>query len=299
MKLLAPFDTVREETNNTRRVSLKELWVPLSGAKAQQRRVETIANNVANANTTAFKRDQTVFKEHLTAYEKGTDIDLPNKEWAPEDFYRSYGAEKAHVKVDGTYTKFTQGQISPTNNPFDVALEGNGFIEVLSPNGIRFTRKGNLYLNNAGELVTDGGNRVLSALNLPQGTDEELKAALDQLPDPKNRVVKLQSGPLTINQKGELFQSGNLVGQISVVEFNDPTALQKEGNSVFVNKGADNRKSTSATVVHQGSLELSNVNPIEEMSKLIQAHRQLESIQRVIKTYDNMAGKAYNEIAKF
>ena len=85
---------------------MKELWVPLSGALAQQKRVETIANNVANANTPAFKRDQAVFKEHLTAYEKGTDIDLPNKEWAPEDFYRSYGAEKANVKVDGTYTNF-------------------------------------------------------------------------------------------------------------------------------------------------------------------------------------------------
>jgi len=278
---------------------LKELWVPLSGAMAQQRRVETIANNVANANTTAFKRDQTVFKEHLTAYEKGTDIDLPNKEWAPEDFYRSYGAEKAHVKVDGTYTKFTQGQITPTNNPFDVALEGQGFIEVLSPNGIRFTRKGNLYLNNVGELVTDNGLRVLSSLDLPQENQTDLKNALGQLPDPKERVIKLENSPLTINEKGELYQTGNLVGKMSVVEFKDQTALQKEGNSIFVNKSANNRKSVATTVVHQGSLELSNVNPIEEMSKLIQAHRQLESIQRVIKTYDNMAGKAYNEIAKF
>ncbi len=278
---------------------MKELWVPLSGAKAQQRRVETIANNVANANTTAFKGDQTIFKEHLTALEKGTDIDLPNKEWAPEDFYRSYGAEKAHVKVDGTYTKFTQGQISPTNNPFDVALEGDGFIEVLTPNGIRFTRKGNLYLNNQSELVTDGGFKVLSSLKLPEGNDEELAAALKQIPKPEDRVIKLQNAPLTINNKGELFQGGNPIDQLSLVEFKDNTALQKEGNSVFVNKTVNNRKITSSTVVHQGSLELSNINPIQEMSKLIQAHRQLESIQRVIKTYDNMAGKAYNEIGKF
>ncbi len=278
---------------------MKELWVPLSGAKAQQRRVETIANNVANANTTAFKGDQTIFKEHLTALEKGTDIDLPNKEWAPEDFYRSYGAEKAHVKVDGTYTKFTQGQISPTNNPFDVALEGEGFIEVLTPNGIRFTRKGNLYLNNQSELVTDGGFKVLSSLKLPEGNDEELAAALKQIPKPEDRVIKLQNAPLTINNKGELFQGGNPIDQLSLVEFKDNTALQKEGNSVFVNRTVNNRKITSSTVVHQGSLELSNINPIQEMSKLIQAHRQLESIQRVIKTYDNMAGKAYNEIGKF
>jgi len=277
---------------------LKELWVPLSGALAQQKRVATIANNVANANTPAFKRDQTVFKEHLTAYEKGYDIDLPNKEWAPEDFYRTYGAEKAHVKVDGSYTKFTQGQISPTNNPFDVALEGNGFIEVLSPNGIRYTRKGNLYLNNKGELVSDGGNQILSSLDLNTNSEDELRDALKQMPDPLTRVIKLENAPITINQKGEIYQRGSLVSKISLVEFKDQTALQKEGNSVFVNKSANNRIPTS-TIVHQGSLEMSNVNPIEEMSKLIQAHRQLESIQRVIKTYDNMAGKAYNDIAKF
>ncbi len=277
---------------------MKELWVPLSGAMAQQRKVDTIANNVANANTTAFKRDQAVFKEHLTAYEKGADIDLPNKEWAPEDFYRSYGAEHAHVKVDGTYTKFSQGQISPTNNPFDVALEGKGFIEVLSPNGVRFTRKGNLYLNNSGELVTDGGYRVLSPVNLPNNP-AEMERSLASLPDPSTRVISLQNGPLTINQKGEIFQNGNLVNQMSIVEFKDLTALQKEGNSVFENKSANNRLNENTTVIHQGNLELSNVNPIQEMSKLIQAHRNLESIQRVIKTYDNMAGKAYNEIAKF
>ena len=65
---------------------MKELWVPLSGALAQQRKVETIANNVANANTTAFKKDKAVFKEHLTAYQKGIDVDLPSKEWAQKIF---------------------------------------------------------------------------------------------------------------------------------------------------------------------------------------------------------------------
>ena len=278
---------------------MKELWVPLSGALAQQKRVETIANNVANANTPAFKRDQAVFKEHLTAYEKGTDIDLPNKEWAPEDFYRSYGAEKANVKVDGTYTNFKQGQITPTNNPFDLALEGKGMVEVLAPNGVRYTRKGNFYLNNNSELVTSEGYKVLSPLNLPAGNPEQLQQALNQAPPPETRVIKLSNAPITVNQRGEIFQNGNPVTQLSVVEFNDMTLLQKEGSALYINRDARNIKAGANTVVHQGSLEMSNVNPIEEMSKLIQAHRQLESIQRVIKTYDNMAGKAYNDIAKF
>ena len=113
---------------------MKELWVPLSGAIAQQRKVETIANNVANANTPAFKKDQITFKEYIKTLEKGyDDIDIPNKEWAPEDFYHSYGAESAKVEVDASYTDFSQGQLSPSGNPLDVGLRGKGFLEVLDP----------------------------------------------------------------------------------------------------------------------------------------------------------------------
>ena len=89
----------------------------MSGAIAQQRNVETIANNVANAQTPGFKKDQLAFKEYLSAFEKGVhDIDLPNKEWSPEDFYHSYGAEQGHVRVDGSYTMHSQGQLTPTGN---------------------------------------------------------------------------------------------------------------------------------------------------------------------------------------
>jgi flagellar basal-body rod protein FlgG len=280
---------------------LKELWVPLSGALAQQRKVETIANNVANANTTAFKKDKAVFKEHLTAYEKGTDIDLPNKEWAPEDFYRTYGAEKAHVVVDGTYTNFSQGPIRPTRNPLDVALRGEGFLEVLGPNGIRYTRKGNLTVNNSGELVTDLGMRVLSRVDLPEvGNGNEVIDVVKQIPPPQDRVIKLGTGRVTINNQGEIFQNGERISQINIVEFENNTALQKEGNSLFINNDSRNiLKSQRKTIVQQGALELSNVNTVEEMSNLIKAHRQLETIQRAIKSYDNMANKAYNDIARF
>ena len=112
---------------------MKNIWVPLSGQIAQQRKVETIANNIANANTAGFKKDRLVFKEHLTALTKGSDdIDLPNKEWSPDDFYRSQGAENAYVKVDGSYTNFEQGDLKPTNNPLDMALFGKGFFSLIS-----------------------------------------------------------------------------------------------------------------------------------------------------------------------
>ncbi|MDD0854826.1 flagellar hook-basal body protein [Halobacteriovorax sp. GB3] len=277
---------------------MKDLWVPLSGAIAQQRKVETIANNVANANTPGFKRDQVTFKEYMTALNKGVeDIDLPNKEWAPQDFYRSYGAENAQVEVDASYTIFEQGQMRPTKNPLDIALFGNGFIEVLTPNGIRYTRRGMLSLENDGTLVTDKGHKVLMRSEIPaNATDEQLQA----LPKPEDRVIKIPNGQVSINLQGEVFSNDLKVGHLTVREFHDQQALRKEGSSLYINKDLSNIKTTPLkTAIHQGYVEESNVNAIHEMSELIKAHRHFESIQNVIKTYDNISSKGVNEISKF
>ena len=279
---------------------MKSLWVPLSGAIAQQRNVETIANNVANANTPGFKKDQLVFKEYMTVLDKGYgDIDLPNKEWAPKDFYKSYGAENAQVKVDGSFTIHEQGQLTPTGNPFDLALQGKGFIEVLTPNGSRYTRRGTLSLNPDGVLVTDQGNPVLSQLdpNLLKQADGREPA---NLPKPQDRIIKLDQGKMSVNLQGDLFINNQPVSKLSVVEFKDIHALRKEGNSLFINNNNQNIKTEGlTTAIHQGFVEQSNVNPVHEMSELIKANRQFESIQRVIKAYDSIAGKSVNEIAKF
>lgn len=273
---------------------MKDLWVPLSGAIAQQRNVETIANNVANANTPGFKRDQLAFKEYMTALDKGVeDIDLPNKEWSPEDFYRSYGAEYAQVRVDGSYTDFEQGQLSPTGNHFDVALHGEGFLEVLTPGGIRYTRRGSLTLDVDGNLTTDQGFKVLKKLDPSEQNERPLQ--------PEERFIKFsQPGPITITLQGDVLSGSNQVASLSVVEFNDRHALKKEGHSLFINPHGDNLKREDIkTAVHQGFMEQSNVNAVAEMSQLIKANRNFETIQRVIKAYDQVSAKGVNEISKF
>lgn len=277
---------------------MRELWVPLSGAIAQQRNVETIANNVANANTPGFKKEQVVFKEYLAALEKvDGQIDLPQKEWKPEDFYRSYNAEDAFVKVDGAYTLHEQGQLAPTGNAFDNALNGPGFFEVLTPNGVRFTRKGNLSINNDGKLVTDQGYLLLSK-SPPVTADAEGKVILTV--PPESRAINVGNNKFTINLDGEVFSGSNKAADLSVVEFNDVHALKKEGNSLFINPDQKNVKiGELKTSINQGFVEQSNVNAVSEMSALINANRNFESIQRVIKTYDTMSGKAVNEISKF
>ena len=261
---------------------MKELWVPVSGAVAQQRKLEAIANNVANGNTPGYKRDEVVFSEYLTALNKKQEVNLPRKEWSPDDFYQTMGAEKAFVKVAGTYTDFTSGQLQPTGNPLDLALKGPGFFEILTPKGINYTRKGNFILGRDGTLSTDQGSTILGKNEGP------------------NRPITLPQGKLTVSQEGELFIEGKRVGQLSIVEFRDIHSLKKVSGANFVNQNTNNvLANPSNTKVFQGFLESSNVNPIGEMSELIKAHRHFGSMQNVIKAYDNIAGKGVNEIAKF
>jgi flagellar basal-body rod protein FlgG len=276
---------------------LKNIWVPLSGQIAQQRKVETIANNIANANTAGFKKDRLAFKEHLTALTKGADsIDLPRKEWSPEDFYRSQGSENAFVKVDGSYIDFEQGPMNPTGNPLDFGLNGKGFFEVLTPNGIRFMRKGNFSLNQNGEVVTSSGFKVLSAL--PAGGKDSATPNDSAIED---RVLKVPTNSsFSVSKEGDVFNSQGKVGKVSVVEFTDLQALRKEGHSLFINNAKNNvKRENIATTVNQGFVEGSNVNAIKEMSELISAHRHFENIQKAINTYDAMSKQAVNDIAQF
>lgn len=279
---------------------MRELWVPLSGAIAQQKQVETIANNVANVNTPGFKRDQVVFKEYLAALEKGGDqqgVDLPQKEWKPEDFYRSYNSEDSFVKVDGSYTNHEQGQLAQTGNYFDNALSGPGFYEVLTPNGVRFSRNGAFSISNEGKLVNNQGFLVLSKDAPPIATAD---GTLNLASSPESRAINIGTGRFSVSLEGEVFNGQNKIADLALTEFNDIHALKKEGNNLFINPDQKNMKvGESKTSVHQGFVEQSNVNAVSEMSNLINANRNFESIQRVIKTYDTMSAKAVNEISKF
>jgi flagellar basal-body rod protein FlgF len=280
---------------------VKNIWVPLSGQIAQQRKVETIANNIANANTAGFKKDDIVFKEHLTALTKDPgSVDVPREDWKPEDFYRSQGAENAFVKVDGTYTIHEQGNLIPTENPLDLALSGKGFFEVLTPSGVRFTRQGTFTISKDGEIVNDKGHKLLSAITADNSQGRDLAAAnSDQ--DISARVIKIpDQTKLSISKEGDIFTSNGLLTKISVIEFDDVHAIAKQGNSLFINNDEKNiKRNDIKTSVNQGFIEGSNVNAIHEMSELIKAHRHFDNIQKAISTYDNISGRAVNDIAKF
>lgn len=274
--------------------------------------MEVIANNLANSDTLAFKKDQAAFKEYLSTLERNPGpAPLPHGPVKDKDFYPLDGRDQAFVIVDGTHTSFKQGHLRVTQSPLDVALEGSGFIEVSTPNGVRYTRQGSLKIAMDGRLVTSDGNPVLASQ--PGGLAAQPAASVQPgqgglatqggvaAGSEAARFINLRErgSNLTINRAGEIYAGDELVAKLSVVEFPDLGKIRKSGGSLFENKDPANRPAAAAaTVVHQGVLEGSNVNPIEEMTNLIRANRLFEQDLKAMKTYGELMGREANDIGK-
>lgn len=267
-------------------MSNKGIYTALSGAIAQTQRLDTIANNIANSNTTSFKKDNQTFREYLTAYEKQPDvIQVPKIPASIESFYDMQGGDRSYVDSAGTYTSFAQGPLKSTGNNFDVALEGQGFFEVLTPTGVRFTRSGSFRIDNQGRLVDQKGQLVLR-----QGQPGE---------NPQDRAIQLQSTRLTVSYDGNVFDGTRPVAKLSIVDVENKDALQKVGDSHYQLKPNYNVAiNPTAAKVHQGFLEGSNVNIIKEMTDMISASRTFESTQKAIKAFDELNARLVNDVPK-
>jgi flagellar basal-body rod protein FlgG len=267
-------------------MSSKGIFTALSGAMAQTQRLDTIANNIANVNTSSFKKDQQTFQEYVTANEKPPDIiQVPRVPASIESFYDMQGGDRGYVDSAGTYTDFSQGALQATGNMLDVALEGEGFFEVLTPQGVRLTRDGAFKVDSEGRLVTKQGYPVLQA-----GVGQNAEQRLIQVPD-RN---------VTVSYSGEVYSGGNLVAPLSVVTVNERDALQKVGASQYTLKSnyAQALQAPDSIQVRQGFLEKSNVNIVDEMTNMISATRAFESTQKAIRAFDQMDNKLVNEVPK-
>lgn len=267
-------------------MSTKGVYTALSGALAQSQKLDTIANNLANANTPSFKADQQVFNEYLTANEKPpTVIQVPRIAASPESFYDVQGGDKSFVDTAGTYTKFTQGSLKPTGNPLDVAIDGDGFFEVATPDGVKLTRLGAFKIDGNGQLVTQNGHPVLRSGG--EGVDPAARAF----------TVSGQS-QVHITDAGDVFDGEANLGKISLVDVTDRDTLSKVGASLFEFKANAQPEMTNVAnpQMKQGFLEMSNVNVIHEMTDMIQTTRLFESAQKAISAYDSMSDKLINVV---
>jgi flagellar basal-body rod protein FlgF len=268
-------------------MSVKGIYTALSGAMAQSSRLDTIANNIANVNTPAFKRDQQVFKEYLTANEKPPEvIQAPRIPASIESFYDMQGGDKSYVDAAGTYTDFSQGGLKPTGNSLDVAFDGAGFFEVATPSGVMLTRNGSFAIDGNGQLVNKQGYPILRA-----GADGA---------DIAQRVIRIGAGSVGISDAGELIENGEVTAQLSIVDVADKDKLSKVGNSLFTFK--QNAQPELIPIerpsLKQGFVENSNINIVQEMTDMISASRVFESTQKAISAYDAMAEKLVNVVGK-
>ena len=274
-------------------MSLKGVYTALSGAIAQTLKMDTIANNIANVNTTGFKKDQQTFSEYLTALEKEQDVmKVPRMPASIDSFYELNGGDKAFVDAAGTYTNFEQGSLKSTGGKLDVAIEGQGFFEVGTPTGVKFTRAGNFTIDGNGQLVTKDGYPVL----LDGGESEDGLISGDNF---DNRTVKVSgTAPIHISDAGEVFEGETKLGKLSLVNAANTDALQKVGNNYYTIKENMNAEMTAVKnpSLKQGFLETSNVNIINEMTDMIMAQRVFEGTQKAISAYDNMSDKLINQV---
>ncbi|MBL7179789.1 MAG: flagellar basal-body rod protein FlgF [Pseudomonadota bacterium] len=171
-------------------------------------------------------------------------------------------------------TDFTPGPVRHTGNELDVALEGKGFFKIQTPKGIRYTRDGAFSINAEGVLVTHTGDAVLG----------------------QNGPITINGGKVTIQTDGQVLANGQPVDQLRIVDFEKPQLLAKEGGSYYAHQGKESEIVTAEEAnIKQSYIEGSNVNPTEEMIKMLEAFRSFESAQKAIQSIDEMTSRMVND----
>jgi len=255
---------------------MRSLSIGATGMLAQQQNVEVISNNLANMNTTAFQRRRTEFHDLLyqnlrrvgsTSADDGSVV--------PTGVQLGLG-----VKLASVYRIHEQGNLTATDNTFDLAIQGNGFFQITLPDGqTGFTRDGTFQLNGDGELVTHDGYLVQPGLTVPAN-------AVDVTINSSGEVLAKIDGQVALQN----------VGQLTLANFPNPAGLSAEGSNYYLETAASGQPATAAPAstgygsILQGFLETSNVNAVSEVTNLISAQRAYEMNSKVISTSDEMMG---------
>jgi flagellar basal body rod protein FlgG len=237
------------------------LYSAVSGSVAAQTRLDAITNNLANASTPGFKAERLVQRAEPvgTAPPSATTVPTP--------------VTSAVLETD-----FSQGSLTTTGNPLDVALSGDGFLVVDGPHGERLTRRGNLAIDADGFLATSDGLRV-------QGENGDLNVG--------------RGGPISITPDGGVRTGDLSVGKLRVVEVPQPAALVREGGTMFA-LGSQKPVAVAPgdVAVIQGALESANLSPVENLVALIDTMRGFEAYMRAAERLDQVTGRAVTDVGR-
>jgi flagellar basal-body rod protein FlgG len=258
---------------------ISALRTAATGMYAQELSVEVISNNLANINTTGFKRSKVEFQDLLyqTIESAGTENDVSNATNA--DIQVGHGTKPVAV-----LKLFSQGDVNPTNNPLDLAIDGNGFFQILSPDGnILFTRDGTFKLSADGQIVTSDGLPLQPSLSIPADTEQ---------------IHISTEGIISVLTVGS--DAPEEIGQFDLAKFVNPAGLKSLGRNLYAQTVSSGEPqfgtpdSEGYGRLMQGYLELSNVDVVEEMINLIVAQRAYEINSKAIKTSEEMLSMANN-----
>ncbi|MEM6683640.1 MAG: flagellar basal-body rod protein FlgG [Pseudomonadota bacterium] len=253
---------------------MKALSTAATGMLAQQMNVEVISNNIANMNTTAYKRQRAEFQDLL--YQNIERVGAATSDTgtvAPSGIQIGVG-----VKAGGVYRVTEQGSLTETGNQFDVAISGRGFFRVQMPDGSdTYTRAGSFQISDQGQLVTTDGFAIAPGINIPP-------EAIDVIINDLGQVQAQLAGQVQFNQ----------VGQLELSTFPNEAGLEALGDNLYRESPASGAALIGVPgqpgygVIQQGFLEISNVNPVAEITALISAQRAYEMNSKVITTADEM-----------
>ncbi|MEA2119463.1 flagellar basal-body rod protein FlgG [Halovibrio sp. HP20-50] len=255
---------------------IKSLWTAKTGLESQQTKLDVISNNLANVSTNGFKRSRPVFEDLLYQNMRQPGAQNNIQDRLPSGMQIGTG-----VRAVATERLHTQGGLEQTENSRDLAINGEGFFQVLMPDGTTaYTRDGSFQLNENGQMVTANGYPVEPAIFLPEN-------ALS--------VNVGEDGTVSVRQPGVAID--NEVGQITVSTFINPAGLQSVGGNLYLETGASGAPNENmpgmngAGRLFQGYVETSNVNVVEEMVNMIQTQRAYEINSKAVSTSDEMLAR--------
>ncbi len=258
---------------------IRALWTAASGMEAQQLNIDVIANNLANVNTTGFKRSRADFQDLLYQTLRQAGASSSSSTIYPTGMQVGLGTRNAAIQKI-----FQQGEFQQTHNPMDFSIEGRGFFQILQPNGeTGYTRAGSFKQDEQGRLVTSDGFPLVPQITIPADT--------------MNMTVG-SDGTVSVMQAGQ--NTSTQVGQIQLVSFPNPSGLKSIGRNLYTETVSSGSPTTGTPgengigTLSQGFLELSNVNISEELINMIVGQRAYEINSKAIQTADEMMQTANN-----
>ena len=249
------------------------LYVSKTGLSAQDMALTTISNNLANASTVGFKRDEAVFQDLLYQVKREPGGLNSQNSQLPSGLQLGTG-----VRIEGTTKQFTQGSLEITEQSLDVAVNGRGFFQILLPDGTTsYTRDGQFQVNSDGQIVTASGNLLEPAITIPTNA---------------SNITIGEDGIVSVSITGET--TAQEIGQINTVDFINPQGLKAIGNNLFRETEASGNAQTGTPGLSgfgdlkQGMLEQSNVDTVKELVSMITVQRAYEMNSKVVSTADQM-----------